>query len=113
MIKNVTRNRVVAKDYFLCNNFLSRSIGLMFADRIVPTVLAFSREKQASIHTCFVKMPIDVLFLGMNRKVVDLVNGLKPWNFYTPKKKAGFVVELPEGVIARTNTSVGDVLSLG
>jgi uncharacterized membrane protein (UPF0127 family) len=36
---------------------------------------------------------------------------LQPKNFYTPKQKAMFVVELPEGTISKSKTAVGDVIN--
>ncbi len=56
----------------------------------------------------FVIFPIDVLFLDKNRKVVDLKENFKPFTFYTPKAKAKYVIELPNGIIKKTNTRIND-----
>jgi len=111
MIKNVTRNTILAQHYDLCRNFFSRGRGLMFAKKMTPTILAFRSERSAAIHTFFVKHYLDVLFLNSAWEVVDLVQGLQPRNFYTPKEKAMFVVELPEGAIAKSKTKLGDVIN--
>lgn len=59
--------------------------------------LAQKGKMSASIHMLFMKMPIDVLFLDENKKIVDMVECLKPWTWnYTPKKPAKYVAELPE-----------------
>lgn len=83
----------------------------MFARKMTPTVLAFRKEVTASIHTFFVRHYLDVLFLNEQWEVIDMVEGLTPKNFYTAKKKAMFVVELPEGVIAKSKTAVGDIVN--
>ena len=111
MIKNVTKGTVLAGQCRICSNFLTRSIGLMFARKMTPTVLAFSNETSAGIHTFFVKQYLDVLFLNDHWEVVDLVEGLQPGRTYTPKKKAMFVVELPDGTIGKSRTSLKDVIN--
>jgi len=111
MIKNVTKKTTLANECRICDNFLTRGIGLMFAKKMVPTVLAFRKEQHAAIHTFFVKHYLDVLFLNAQWEVIDLVEGLQPKNFYTPKDKAMFVVELPEGAIAKSRTKRGDVIN--
>jgi uncharacterized membrane protein (UPF0127 family) len=111
MIKNATRGTVLAEHCRVCRNFFSRGIGLMFARKMTPTVLAFRKEVTASIHTFFVRHYLDVLFLNEQWEVIDMVEGLTPKNFYTAKKKAMFVVELPEGVIAKSKTAVGDIVN--
>jgi len=52
-----------------------------------------------------------VLFLNDHWEVVDLVEGLQPGRTYTPKKKAMFVVELPDGTIGKSRTSLKDVIN--
>lgn len=111
MIKNVTKNTVLAQHYKKCGNVLTRGIGLMFAKKMTPTILAFGGERNAAIHTFFVRHYLDVLFLNSAWEVVDLVEGLQPRNFYTPKARAMFVVELPEGAIAKSKTRRGDVIN--
>ena len=112
MIKNITKKTILANGCRTCDNFLSRGIGLMFAKRITPTVLVFGSESTASIHTYFVRHYLDVVFLNEDCEVVDLVQGLSPNNVYSPKKKARFVVELPEGAIAKSKTEVGDFVNV-
>lgn len=84
----------------------------MFSKKLTPTVLAFSRESRANIHTFFVRHFLDVLFLNDQWEVVELVQGLAPRSFYAPKHKAMFIVELPEGAIAKSKTTLGDVINI-
>ena len=111
MIKNVTRKTTLANECRICRNVFTRGRGLMFAKKMTPTVLAFRTEQWAAIHTFFVKHYLDVLFLNAQWEVVDLVQGLQPKNVYTTKKRAMFVVELPEGAIAKSKTRLGDVIN--
>lgn len=111
MITNVTKKTVLANTCSICKNVFSRGIGLMFAKKMTPTVLAFGKENDASIHTYFVRHYLDVLFLNDQWEVVELVQGLQPGKVYRPKQKAMFVVELPEGAIAKSKTAQGDVIN--
>ncbi len=111
MIKNITKDTVLANNCSICTNFLSRGMGLMFKKKMIPTILAFKKESSAAIHTYFVRHYLDVLFLNDQWEVIDLVEGLQPKNFYTPKHKAMFILELPEGSITKSRTSLGDVIN--
>jgi hypothetical protein len=111
MIKNATKKTVIADKCRICSDFIARGIGLMFRKKMTPTVLAFNRETSAGIHTFFVRHYLDVLFLNDHWEVVDLVQGLAPKKFYAPKKKSMFVVELPEGAIAKSKTALGDLIN--
>lgn len=61
--------------------------------------LIFKREYESivgsSIHMLFVFYPINVIFLDSNKKVVDIKKRLRPFTFYSPKKKAKYIIELP------------------
>ncbi len=111
MIRNATKNTVLAQRCRIRRSLFSRCIGLMFAKHMTPTVLAFPYETTADIHTCFVRHYLDVVFLNDHWQVVELVQGLRPWRFYAPKKRAMFVIELPEGTITQSKTKVGDVVN--
>ncbi len=111
MIRNATKNTILAKECRIRDNFFSRAVGLMFAKKLTPTVLAFRRESTADIHTFFVRHYLDVLFLNDQWEVIELVQGLAPKKFYSPKSKAMFVVELPEGAIAKSKTELKDIIN--
>ena len=56
----------------------------------------------------FVFYPIDVLFLDKNKFVADKKENFMPFTFYKSKKKAMYAIELPNGVIKKTKTNIGD-----
>ncbi|MBT3319642.1 MAG: DUF192 domain-containing protein [Clostridia bacterium] len=55
----------------------------------------------SSIHTCFMKFAIDVVFLDKKNKVVDTIKSLPPWKFNAYSKSAYQVVEMAVGAIER------------
>ena len=53
---------------------------------------------QSGIHTSFMKFNIDVYFLDKDLKIFD-IKTLKPWESYTPTKKAEYIIEFKENTM--------------
>ena len=64
-----------------------------------------------SIHTAFMRFPIDALFLDREMRVVRIVERLRPWRMAS-KRGARAVLELAAGECARRGVQVGDRLEL-
>jgi hypothetical protein len=63
-----------------------------------------------SIHTFFMRFPIDVVFLDRDDRVVDVEPELVPWR--TAKRSgAKTVIELPAGTTAEVGLQPGEQLS--
>ena len=108
MIKNKSKNFVIIKETKLCRSVFCKAFGFMFRFKKPESALIFifNKERKADLHMLFVFFPIDVLFLGKNKKVVDIKKDFKPFSYYPPKAKAQFVVEVPVGLLKKT--SLGD-----
>lgn len=65
-----------------------------------------------SIHTFFMRFPIDVLFVDKKFKIIGFKICFKPWRLSPFYWQANFVIELPRGVIFESKTSCGDEISL-
>ena len=65
-----------------------------------------------SIHTHFMRFPIDAVFLDRNLRVMDLRGAIRPWR---TARSAGAqaVLELRAGEAERRGIQLGDVLRLG
>ncbi len=63
-----------------------------------------------SIHTFFMKIDIDVLFLTKDFTVVDVVHSLVPWRVSKYYPSAKQVLELPSGCARFSQTMPGDTL---
>ena len=111
MIKNITKNKILAKKTILCKNNISKAIGLMFSRKKKTLIFIFKKEKIIPLHMFFVFYPIDVIFLNKNKKVVEIKQNLRPFAFYIPKNKAKYVIELPHKTIRKTKTKLGDTIS--
>jgi len=108
-IRNTSRNCILENKIRLCDTTISKFIGLMFSkksDRVL--IFKFSHEKIVPLHMIFVFYPIDVLFLNKEKVVVELKENFGPFTFYTPKKKAMYVVEMPKNSTKKLKVKVGD-----
>ena len=65
-----------------------------------------------SIHTFFMRFPIDVLYLGVDGQVMRLQRAMPPWRIGPVVRGCRQIVELPPGTIERTVTAVGDSILL-
>ena len=110
-IFNRTRDRLLADRVELARSFWARGRGLM-GRATLPQGFALVIYPESSIHTFFMRVPIDVLFVGGDHQVVGLREamppsrpfaGVAPW-------RGRYVIEMPAGVIAATGTQIGDQL---
>jgi uncharacterized membrane protein (UPF0127 family) len=112
LIKNITKNRIIAHNAKLCDDVFSKFIGLMFSKKENKSLIfKFNKEKIITLHMFFVFYPIDALFLDKNKIVVDKKESFKPFAFYKSKKKAMYSIEIPNGTVKETNTEIGDKIS--
>lgn len=65
----------------------------------------------SSIHTFGMVFPLDVVFLNSEGTVLELQEGLRPWRLCRGTDGSRYVLELPEGTVSATQTTVGDELS--
>jgi uncharacterized protein len=63
----------------------------------------------SSIHTAFVRFPIDAIFLDKEMTIVSIAHGLKPWRFAGARKTKS-VLELAAGECKRLGLERGDRL---
>lgn len=97
--------------------FSSRFKGLMGVEKkefnyALVFHLAEKGTMNASIHMLFMKMPVDGVWLDEDKRVVDMVQGLKPWTFnFTPHHPAKYIVEMPARWIREKKITRGTILS--
>jgi uncharacterized membrane protein (UPF0127 family) len=112
-VVNKTKKTRVAEKYRLCRSIASKAKGLMFTTESTviekALIFEFNTPSSQSIHMFFVFYPIDIVFLDENKKVVDMVEGLKPFLIYNSRRPSKYVVELPRSAIRKSKTSRGDV----
>jgi uncharacterized membrane protein (UPF0127 family) len=65
-----------------------------------------------SVHTFFMRFPIDLLFIDKENKVIKAISSLNPWRISAIYFRSRLAIELPAGVIQSTSTQEGDILLL-
>ncbi len=112
MIKNITKKVAIIKKSRILDDILSKCIGLMFSKKENKALIfKFGKEKIISLHMLFVFYPIDVLFLNRNKVVVGKKENFRPFTFCKSRKKAMYAVELPNGILKKTKTMLGDKIN--
>jgi uncharacterized protein len=92
----------------VATSFASRFLGLMGAARLPPGS-GLLLPRTSSVHTHFMRFPIDVVFLDSEWRIVSLVPALRPWRLAAAKMAAS-VLELADGECERLGLAEGDVL---
>ena len=96
-------------------NICQRTRGLMFRDSWdAETSLWIHRCN--SIHTAFVRFPIDVVFVDKNLQVKKVILGIKPWRLIPPVFSASSVFEFvscDENKLLVSQLKPGDQLHVG
>jgi len=109
---NFEPNQVISTLKF-ANSYFSRLKGLMFKSKLdYVLVLKPAKSKHkifSSIHTLFMKLTIDLVFLDKNKKVVE-TSQISPWKFYTPKRSVDYILEMKKGSIEKYEIAIGDKL---
>ena len=85
-----------------------------FSDRLFGLLKKYNTrcwifQTRFGIHTFGLKSPIDILVLDDGLKVVKLKMSLVPNKLFFWNPRYSKVLELPEGVIEKTRTEVGDM----
>ena len=92
------------------DGFRSRLLGLMGRGRL-GTGEGLLLRPCNSIHTFFMRFPVDVAFLDDEGRILAVREGLKPWRVAGPVRGARSTLELPAGTLARAHVAVGGRLS--
>lgn len=108
-IYNQTRQTPLMLQGRLANTFWTRLRGLLGTDSLQSGEgLILAGEK--SIHTLFMRFPIDVVYVDKQFIVIRTASNMIPYRLGPFVARSAYVLEMPVGVISNTSTQVGDVL---
>ena len=91
--------RIVCRRCSVADSALTRLKGLLGRTALEPHEGLLLRPAN-SVHTAFMRFPIDVVFLDGDLTVLDVVEGVPPWRMKS-RKGARAVLELGAGEAAR------------
>lgn len=107
----VTHNKkVLSSNILMADTPISRVIGLMFRKRPVDSD-GLLLDPCNSIHTCFMRYPLDVVFMSKSNQVIKIIRNLKPWRMTLIYFKARKTLELPAGNLPK-EIKEGDILEV-
>ena len=112
LIRNLTSRVVLADHAEVATGMLQRMVGLLNRATLAPGE-ALVLPRCRSIHTCFMRFPIDVIFLSHQPKtwkIVKVIQALPPFRVVWAVG-ADTAVELPAGTMTAT-TQVGELLEI-
>ena len=91
------------------DTFLSKFLGLMGKTNVATWLYI---EHCSSIHTFFMKVPIDAIFMDRSGRVVKVIPNLKPWKVVLPVPDAWGTLELASGSASQLNLKLNDMITL-
>jgi uncharacterized membrane protein (UPF0127 family) len=110
-VQNETKGTVLFSRGEVARRWRDRLVGLM-GRRSLGEEYGLVIEPCESIHTFWMRIPIDVVFIDVECNVVKAFAHVRPWRLRFGGRKADTVVEGPVGMIRRSGTSVGDRLRI-
>lgn len=108
---NASTGEVIAARVKIAQDFRSRSIGLLNRSSLDEDEGLLIKPCN-SIHTFFMKFPIDAIFLDRNGVIVSVAADLQPWRLAFSMLKGFMVLELPAGKIGKTTLKQGNLIKL-
>lgn len=94
----------------VAQSFWRRFLGLMLTAGL-PHHRGLLLVNCPSVHTCFMRYALDLVYVDAQGRIVKLVAHLRPWWGSTGGAQAVHVLELAAGSIARLGLQIGQPLS--
>jgi uncharacterized protein len=110
MLINERTGRPIAMEVEVANTRATRNQGLLGREGLAESH-AIVLSPCFSIHTAFMRFPIDVLFVDRDGCAIRIVPALGPWRL-AGAMRARHVVEMAAGELLRSGVRVGDRLYL-
>jgi len=102
--------RVVCQRCFVADGPWTRMRGLLGRSQLGAGE-GLLLKPAGSVHTFFMRFPIDVVFIDRDGCVTRVVHALRPWRA-AGSRRARAVLELPAGACARAEITPGSRLSV-
>ncbi len=112
MILNLTQKKYLSRSPLYANSYMLRTRGMIGRTFCGSGFDAMVFSRCNMIHTLFMSIKIDVVFVTRDNIICGLKKALPPWLPLVRCGKAFTALELPEGTIELTGTQLGDIVDL-
>jgi uncharacterized protein len=109
--RDIETGVVIATRVSVADTRITRAVGLLGRDRLNAGEALWITPCHG-VHTWGMRFTIDVVAMDADGTVVDVVSALKPWRFRLPRRGSLSVLELPEGTLRASRTTVGHRIAL-
>lgn len=103
-----TSGELVVPNLILADHFWPRFVGLQFRRRLPPGT-GLLLVPCNSVHTCFLRFPIDLICLNRQGQVVEVRKDLRPWRAAIATAGTHAILETAAGGL---HLEVGQLLSV-
>lgn len=110
-LKNESKGTTISTQVEIAASWTSRFKGLLGRDALIEDQ-CLVLYPCSSVHTCFMKFNIDVLFMDKEGIVLHLIENMPSFRFSPVVRKARFVIELPANTINNKEILKGDQLNI-
>ncbi len=98
-------------EIIIADSFFTRFAGLMFR-KPLPTATGLFLAPCNSVHMCFMRFAIDVVYLDKEYNIIKVVNHLRPWIGLSLCSEAWAVLEMTAGEAEHCGLAVGKKISI-
>lgn len=112
MIVNLTKLNCLSREPYYATMWGERlrgMIGRQFEENSFDAMV-FNRCNM--VHTFFMSIPLDVVFVDKENSICALHHAVAPWTPLLRCRQAKAVIELPAGTVEQTGTEIGDKIDL-
>lgn len=113
MIKNISKNTIIANHELAARSVWDRGTGLIFKRFSDGKMDAMIFEKCGSLHTFFMNYKFDAFFVDKSKKVIKLYKSASPWRIYNSGGgifQQCTAIECPVGTINAARIEIGDII---
>jgi uncharacterized protein len=110
-VENATRNVTLLDAGQMADNSWTRLRGLIGV-KALPQGDGLLIKPCHGVHCMFMSIPIDVVYVDRDDRVVAIDAAMKPWRVGKIYGQSAYVIELPAGFVEQTGTQPGDQLKV-
>lgn len=108
-IINKTRQTKLAENAAIAKTPFKRMVGLLSRNSLEQGEALLIKPCN-SIHTFFMRFPIDVAFIDSGGRIIKAIHCMRPFRISSIYLNAHFCLELPAGTLEKTSSQPGDLV---